>query len=96
MFDEDGACLAVASVPETYKPMLAEGSGRFTVMRFWLAVSSTDNVDLKVDPGVVVATVEDVIRVGNEAKDYMDDSLSDHENPAIIRMQLSQKRGLPS
>ncbi|HBS7953203.1 TPA: phage tail protein [Klebsiella pneumoniae] len=79
LFDEDGACLAVASVPETYKPMLAEGSGRFTVMRFWLAVSSTDNVDLKVDPGVVVATVEDVIRVGNEAKDYMDDSLSDHE-----------------
>ncbi|HBM3089355.1 TPA: phage tail protein, partial [Klebsiella michiganensis] len=78
LYDEDGACMAVASVPETYKPLLAEGSGRFTVIRIWLAVSSTEAVELIVDPGIVLATVEDVIQVGNAAKDYADEQLGEH------------------
>lgn len=78
LFDDEGDCMAVASVPETYKPLLEEGSGRFTVLRIWLAVSSTETLDLIVEPGVVVATVEDVITVGNEAKDYTDNQLSEH------------------
>ncbi|STW05290.1 putative prophage tail fiber protein [Klebsiella grimontii] len=78
LYDEDGACMAVASVPETYKPLLAEGSGRFTVIRIWLAVSSTEAVELIVDPGIVLATVEDVIQVGNDAKDYTDEQLGEH------------------
>ena len=67
LFDEE-ACMAVASVPETYKPLLLEGSGRFTVIRLWLIVSSTEGVELKTDPGIVLATVEDVINVGNAGK----------------------------
>lgn len=78
LYDEDGVCMAVASVPETYKPLLAEGSGRFTVIRIWLAVSSTEAVELIVDPGIVLATVEDVIQVGNDAKDYTDEQLGEH------------------
>ncbi|EML7084952.1 MULTISPECIES: phage tail protein [Klebsiella] len=78
LFDAGGVCLAVASVPETYKPLLAEGSGRFTVLRIWLTVSSTANIELIVDPGIVLATVEDVIQVGNDAKDYTDNQLSEH------------------
>ncbi|HFG1053000.1 TPA: phage tail protein, partial [Klebsiella pneumoniae] len=42
LFDDAGVCMAVANVPETYKPALAEGSGRFTILRIWLAVSSTE------------------------------------------------------
>lgn len=78
LFDDDGECMAVANVPETYKPALAEGSGRFTILRIWLAVSSTDAVELIVDPGIVLATVEDVINAGNSAKDYADEQLSEH------------------
>lgn len=70
--------MAVASVPETYKPLLAEGSGRFTIMRIWLAVSSTEGIEILTDPGIVTATVEDVISVRNEAKDYADEQLSEH------------------
>ena len=70
--------MAVARVPETYKPALAEGSGRFTVLRIWLIVSSTENIEMIVDPGIVLATVEDVINAGNAVKDYTDDQLSDH------------------
>ncbi|HHS9279670.1 TPA: phage tail protein [Klebsiella michiganensis] len=78
LFDESGVCVAVANVPETYKPALAEGSGRFTILRIWLAVSSTEAVELAVDPGIVLATVEDVINAGNEIKDYTDEQLSNH------------------
>lgn len=78
LFDDDGECMAVANVPETYKPALAEGSGRFTVLRIWLAVSSTEAVELIADPGIVLATVEDVINAGNDAKDYADEQLSEH------------------
>lgn len=78
LFDESGVCVAVANVPETYKPALAEGSGRFTILRIWLAVSSTEAVELVVDPGIVLATVEDVINAGNEIKDYTDEQLSEH------------------
>ncbi|EOD7385997.1 TPA: phage tail protein [Klebsiella pneumoniae] len=78
LFDDTGVCMAVANVPETYKPALAEGSGRFTILRIWLAVSSTEAVELVVDPGIVLATVEDVINAGNETKDYSDEQLSNH------------------
>jgi len=78
LFDDAGVCIAVANVPETYKPALAEGSGRFTILRIWLAVSSTEAVELVVDPGIVLATVEDVINAGNEIKDYTDEQLSEH------------------
>ncbi|NJI91667.1 phage tail protein, partial [Klebsiella pneumoniae] len=46
--------------------------------RIWLAVSSTKAVELIVDPGIVLATVEDVINAGNETKDYTDEQLSNH------------------
>lgn len=78
LFDDTGICMAVANVPETYKPALTEGSGRFTILRIWLAVSSTEAVELVVDPGIVLATVEDVINAGNEIKDYADEQLSEH------------------
>ncbi|HCF8721747.1 TPA: phage tail protein, partial [Klebsiella pneumoniae] len=28
LYDDEGVCLAVANLPESYKPLLAEGSGR--------------------------------------------------------------------
>lgn len=80
LFDDAGVCMAVANVPETYKPALTEGSGRFTILRIWLTVSSTEAVELVVDPGIVLATVEDVINAGNDAKDYADEQLSEHAN----------------
>lgn len=78
LFNDEGICMAVASVPETYKPRLEEGSGRFTVLRIWLAVSSTEAVELIVDPGVILATIEDVTNLSNGAKDYADSQLSEH------------------
>lgn len=56
LFDETGALIAVGNCPESYKPQLAEGSGRTQTVRMVLITSSTDNITLKIDPSVVLAT----------------------------------------
>ncbi|MCG9083935.1 phage tail-collar fiber domain-containing protein [Laribacter hongkongensis] len=60
VFDKDGNLIAVGNCPDTYKPLLAEGSGRTQVIRMVLIVSSTDAVTLKIDPSVVLATKQHV------------------------------------
>lgn len=72
LFDADGNCLAIGNMPETYKPLLAEGSGRHQVIRMWLAVSSTADVELIDNPAVILATMEEVKRAEGAAKDYTD------------------------
>lgn len=56
LYDADGDLIAYANCPETYKPQLAEGSGRTQVVRMVLLISSADTVQLKVDPSIVLAT----------------------------------------
>lgn len=56
IYDADGDLVAVANCPPSYKPQLAEGSGRTQVLRIVLIVSSTAAVQLKIDPSVVLAT----------------------------------------
>ncbi|WP_224557174.1 phage tail protein [Pectobacterium versatile] len=68
LFDDDGNLIAVANCPETYKPLLQQGSGRIQTVRMILIVSSTDAVTLKIDPAVVLAT-----------RGYVDDALAEHE-----------------
>ena len=66
LFDKSGLLVAVANCPETYKPLLAEGSGRTQTIRMILIVSHTESVTLKIDPTVVLATrqyVDDAIQV---------------------------------
>ncbi|MGH4243736.1 phage tail protein [Klebsiella pneumoniae] len=72
LFDEAGECLAVASLPPSYKPTLAQGSGRLHAVNIWIAVSNTENVQLVADPSVILATVDEVSRAKNEVKDYTD------------------------
>jgi len=58
LYDVDGDLVAVANCPPTYKPLLNQGSGRTQVVRMSLVVSSASNVQLKIDPSVVLATRE--------------------------------------
>lgn len=80
LYAEDGECIAVGNMPETYKPLLAEGSGRFQIIRMQLKVSSTAAVELIADPSVILATAEDVTASENEVKDYADEQIGKHEN----------------
>lgn len=78
LFDESGALIAVGNCPESYKPQLAEGSGRTQTVRMVLITSSTDNVTLKIDPAVVLATRKYVDDKVLELKVYADDQMAKH------------------
>ncbi|HGD8924189.1 TPA: tail fiber protein, partial [Escherichia coli] len=68
VFDEHGDLIAVGNTAESYKPAVAEGSGRVQTFRTILTVSSTATVALTVDNTMVMATV-----------DYVNDKLKEHE-----------------
>ncbi len=55
LYDAAGDLCAVANCPDTYKPVLASGSGRTQILRMVLIVANTSSVELKVDPSVVLA-----------------------------------------
>ncbi|EKC2613581.1 phage tail protein [Salmonella enterica] len=78
LFDETGALIAVGNCPESYKPKLAEGSGRTQTVRMVLITSSTDNITLKIDPAVVLATRKYVDDKVLELKVYVDDLMVKH------------------
>ena len=76
LYDGAGKCLAVASLPPSYKPKLSEGSGRLHAINLWIAVSDTAQVVLKADPSVILATEGEVRKAKDEAKDYTDSEIS--------------------
>lgn len=58
LLDNTGALIAISNCAPSYKPQLAEGSGRTQTVRMVLIVNNTGSVELKIDPGVVLATRE--------------------------------------
>ncbi|MBH3164510.1 phage tail protein [Serratia marcescens] len=84
LYADDGVLVAVGSLPDTYKSHLAEGSGRNSVIRVELAVSSTKDVQLLIDPTVIIATVEYVDTKFREAKNRADDAYALAESKAAF------------
>ncbi|MCL6744478.1 phage tail protein [Kosakonia sp. R1.Fl] len=78
LYDDDGVLIAIANCPETYKPLLQEGSGRTQTIRMALIVSSTAAVTLKIDPSVVLAT-----------RQYADDLMNNHVKAANPHTQYA-------
>ncbi|AZC22918.1 phage tail protein [Pseudomonas sessilinigenes] len=65
LFDADGDLVAVANCAPTFKPLLAQGTGKTQIIRMNFIVSNTAQIVLKIDPSVVLAT-----------RQYVDDSLA--------------------
>ena len=91
LFDDTGALIAVGNCPESYKPQLAEGSGRTQTVRMVLITSSTDTITLKIDPAVVLATRKYVDDKVLELKVYVDDHLAKHLAAADPHSQYAPK-----
>ena len=91
LFDESGALIAVGNCPESYKPQLAEGSGRTQTVRMVLITSSTDNITLKIDPAVVLATRKYVDDKALELKVYADDQMAKHLAAPDPHLQYAPK-----
>ncbi|MBZ5876007.1 phage tail-collar fiber domain-containing protein [Chromohalobacter israelensis] len=81
LYDADGDLIAYGNYPETYKPVLSEGSGRTQTIRFVMQVSDTAAVTLKVDPSVVLATREHV-------DDEIDEHAQSRNHPAATTTAL--------
>ncbi|EJP3134520.1 phage tail protein [Salmonella enterica] len=91
LFDETGALIAVGNCPESYKPQLTEGNGRTQTVRMVLITSSTDNITLKIDPAVVLATRKYVDDKALELKVYVDDLMAKHLAAPDPHSQYAQK-----
>ncbi|EAA8323699.1 hypothetical protein F0A23_06705 [Salmonella enterica] len=91
LFDETGALIAVGNCPESYKPQLTEGSGRTQTVRMVLITSSTDNITMKIDPAVVLATRKYVDDKALELKVYVDDLMAKHLAAPDPHSQYAQK-----
>ena len=68
LYDDAGTLIAVANMAESYKPELAEGSGRAQTCRMVITVSNVASVELSIDASTVMAT-----------QDYVDDKIAEHE-----------------
>ena len=68
LYDDAGTLIAVANMAESYKPELAEGSGRAQTCRMVIIVSNVASVELSIDASTVMAT-----------QDYVDDKIAEHE-----------------
>ncbi|WP_088227777.1 phage tail protein [Desulfosporosinus sp. FKB] len=60
IFDDAGDLIAVGKYPETYKPLVADGSAKDLYLKIVLQVSNTASVTLKVDPSIVLASKNDL------------------------------------
>lgn len=58
LYDADGDLVAVANCAPSFKPLLSQGTGKTQVVRLNIIVTSSANVQLKIDPSVVLATRE--------------------------------------
>ncbi|CZZ44738.1 Tail Fiber protein [Enterobacter hormaechei] len=68
LYDDSGTLIAVGNMAESYKPALAEGSGRAQTVRMVIMVSEIESVELTIDSSTVMAT-----------QDYVDDKIAEHE-----------------
>lgn len=56
LYDADGDLVAVANCAPSFKPLLSQGSGRTQIVRMNFIVTSTGNIQLKIDPAIVLAS----------------------------------------
>jgi|GEM_PF-6691253 len=81
IFDDEGSLIAIGKYPETYKPVISDGSTKDLIIRMILEVSNSANVTLKIDPAIIMATKKDVEVLENKIRDlkgvYAEDLLDE-------------------
>ncbi|ELE7108180.1 phage tail protein [Campylobacter coli] len=68
IYDEAGDLLAVGNVPRTYKPILKEGSAKELMIKIVMELSNAEEVILKLDPSVIMASRDYVDAIKIELK----------------------------
>ena len=68
LFDADGNLIYYGSLPTVIKPILPDGTGMDYVLTMRALITNEVKVELKIDPGLVIAT-----------REYVDNELADHD-----------------
>jgi len=79
LYADDGVLIAVCNMADTYKPTLAEGSGRTQTLRMVITVTDTSAVSLTIDDSLVMATeefVNDKIAAHEKTRNHPDATLT--------------------
>ncbi|MDF0730550.1 phage tail protein [Pseudomonas entomophila] len=80
--DGNGNFIAVAKPAPSYKPLLAQGSGRTQTIRMHVVFGNVANVTLKIDPSIVLATRDYVDKAREAAELYARNQLKAHTDAA--------------
>ena len=80
--DANGNFVAVAKPAPSYKPLLVQGSGRTQTIRMHVVFGNVANINLKIDPSIVLATREYVDKAREAAELYTRNQLKAHTDAA--------------
>ncbi|MDE1463366.1 phage tail protein [Spartinivicinus poritis] len=83
VYDDQNNLIAIGKYPKTYKPNITEGSGSSLFIRVMLQVSNANQVDMKVDPAIMLAS-----------KRYVGDKFKEHQNSTNPHEQYELKINL--
>ncbi|MGE8357652.1 MAG: phage tail protein, partial [Microvirgula sp.] len=90
IYDADGDLIAIGNCPDTYKPLLAEGSGRTQIIRMIMQFGSDALIELKIDPAVVLATRQ-YVDTGLKAHREEADPHPQYLTPAELALAMADK-----
>ncbi|MBN3368386.1 hypothetical protein CF068_00920 [Clostridium botulinum] len=88
VLDVEGNLIAIGKYPETYKPIVSEGSAKDLYIRMILEVSNAASVTLKIDPSVVLATKKDIEVITSKMTDLSKKVTKNTEDISEINTQL--------
>jgi len=80
--DASGNFIAVAMPAPSYKPLLAQGSGRTQTIRMHVVFGNLANVTLKIDPSIVLATRDYADKAREAAELYARNQIKAHVEAA--------------
>jgi phage-related tail fiber protein len=86
LIDGDGDLVAYGNFPETYKPVLADGSSRDLVARMLVEVTSTAAVILQLDPAVIMASQTNVAAQVSDHATSGDHPAAAHDAQGMVEL----------
>ena len=80
VFDEEGTMIAVCNTPDTQKVRVTDGVVHELSLSMEIALSNTESVELKIDPGVIMATKKDIERLKITMEDHFEECAKKHKD----------------
>ncbi len=79
VFDEEGTMIAICNTPDTQKVRVVDGVVHELGVSMEILLSNTESVELKIDPGVIMATKKDIERLKTTMEDHFGECAEKHK-----------------